>query len=47
MPEPIDQTDETPEWEKRMFRNLRMTRAGIVVILFVIGLPIMCGYQIY
>jgi len=47
MPEPIDETDGTPEWAKCMFRRLRAVRAGVFLISLIVGLPIMCGYQIY
>lgn len=47
MPEPMDETDGTPEWAKRMFRRLRVVRTGAFFIFLIMGLPIMCGYQIY
>lgn len=47
MPEPIDETDGTPEWAKRMFRRRQMIRTGALILFLGIGLPVMCSYQIY
>jgi uncharacterized membrane protein len=47
MQDHIDETDGTPEWAKRMFRRLRTIRAWMLILLLILGLPIMCIYQIY
>ena len=47
MQEPIDETDGTPAWAKAMFRRWQAIRTSILVLMTMVGLPLIGGYELY
>jgi len=47
MAEPCDETDGTPEWAKRMFRNLRVARWRLFLAMLFVGLPVYGAYRVW